>query len=139
MRTLKVLFLDEPTNRYAAEKRLVIAVTKTSKAASCSHWQKPPHAHWKEPQATSRPSAMTVVRVARGTSATLGNRCNFVINSNGVAAPGARDVAREHIPRRDRRKLQIQAAFPVRIPLPQFLCLNPVILNLHVQRGARSH
>jgi hypothetical protein len=56
MRTLKVLFLDEPTNRYAAEKRLVIAVPKTIKAASCSHWQKLPHAHWKA-QATSMTGA----------------------------------------------------------------------------------
>jgi len=33
MRTLKVLFLEEPTNRDAAEKGLVIAIRKTPKAA----------------------------------------------------------------------------------------------------------
>jgi ferritin-like metal-binding protein YciE len=37
MRTLKDLFLDELADRYDSEKRLVIAMPKMIKAASCKH------------------------------------------------------------------------------------------------------
>jgi ferritin-like metal-binding protein YciE len=48
MRTLKHLFLDELADRYDAEKRLVIAMPKMIKAATCTHLQKLIQAHLKE-------------------------------------------------------------------------------------------
>lgn len=48
MRTLKDLFLDELADRYDAEKRLVIAMPKMVKAATCTHLQKLIQAHLKE-------------------------------------------------------------------------------------------
>jgi ferritin-like metal-binding protein YciE len=48
MRTLKNLFLDELADRYDAEKRLVIAMPKMIKAATCTHLQKLIQAHLKE-------------------------------------------------------------------------------------------
>jgi len=48
MRTLKNLFLDELADRYDAEKRLVIAMPKMIKAATCTHLQKLLQAHLKE-------------------------------------------------------------------------------------------
>jgi ferritin-like metal-binding protein YciE len=48
MRTLKHLFLDELADRYDAEKRLVIAMPKMIKAATCTHLQKLLQSHLKE-------------------------------------------------------------------------------------------
>jgi ferritin-like metal-binding protein YciE len=48
MRTLKHLFLDELADRYDAEKRLVVAMPKMIKAATCTHLQKLIQAHLKE-------------------------------------------------------------------------------------------
>jgi ferritin-like metal-binding protein YciE len=48
MRTLKNLFLDELADRYDAEKRLVIAMPKMIKVASCTHLQKLIQSHLKE-------------------------------------------------------------------------------------------
>lgn len=48
MRTLKNLFLDELADRYDAEKRLVIAMPKMIKAATCTHLQKLLQSHLKE-------------------------------------------------------------------------------------------
>lgn len=48
MRTLKHLFLDELADRYDAEKRLVIAMPKMIKAATCTHLQKLIQSHLKE-------------------------------------------------------------------------------------------
>ena len=48
MRTLKNLFLDELADRYDAEKRLVIAMPKMIKSATCAHLQKLLQAHLKE-------------------------------------------------------------------------------------------
>jgi ferritin-like metal-binding protein YciE len=48
MRTLKDLFLDELADRYDAEKRLVIAMPKMIKAATCTHLQKLMQSHLKE-------------------------------------------------------------------------------------------
>lgn len=48
MRTLKHLFLDELADRYDAEKRLVIAMPKMIKAATCTHLQKLMQMHLKE-------------------------------------------------------------------------------------------
>lgn len=48
MRTLKHLFLDELADRYDAEKRLVVAMPKMVKAATCTHLQKLFQSHLKE-------------------------------------------------------------------------------------------
>ncbi len=48
MRTLQHLFLDELADRYDAEKRLVIAMPKMIKAATCTHLQKLLQSHLKE-------------------------------------------------------------------------------------------
>jgi ferritin-like metal-binding protein YciE len=48
MRTLKNLFLDELADRYDAEMRLVVAMPKMSKAATCTHLQELIQAHLKE-------------------------------------------------------------------------------------------
>ena len=48
MRTLKNLFLDELADRYDAEKRLVIAMPKMIKAATCTYLQKLLQSHLKE-------------------------------------------------------------------------------------------
>jgi len=48
MRTLKHLFLDELADRYDAEKRLVLAMPKMIKAATCTHLQKLIQSHLKE-------------------------------------------------------------------------------------------
>ena len=48
MRTLKNLFLDELADRYDAEKRLVIAMPKMIKAATCTHLQKLIQSHLNE-------------------------------------------------------------------------------------------
>jgi len=48
MRTLIHLFLDELADRYDAEKRLVIAMPKMIKAATCTHLQKLIQSHLKE-------------------------------------------------------------------------------------------
>jgi ferritin-like metal-binding protein YciE len=48
MRTLKHLFFDELADRYDAEKRLVIAMPKMIKAATCAHLQKLLRSHLKE-------------------------------------------------------------------------------------------
>ena len=48
MRTLQHLFLDELADRYDAEKRLVIAMPKMIKAATCTHLQKLIQSHLKE-------------------------------------------------------------------------------------------
>ena len=48
MRTLKNLFLDELADRYDAEKRLVIAMPKMIKAATCTHLKKLIQSHLKE-------------------------------------------------------------------------------------------
>lgn len=48
MRTLKNLFLDELAARYDAGKRLVIAMPKMIKAATCIHLQKLIRSHLKE-------------------------------------------------------------------------------------------
>jgi len=50
MRTLKHLFFDELADRYDAEKRLVIAMPKMIKAATCAHLQKLLQSHLKETQ-----------------------------------------------------------------------------------------
>jgi ferritin-like metal-binding protein YciE len=48
MRTLKNLFLDELADRYDAEKRLVIAMPKMIKAATCTHLKKLIQSHLRE-------------------------------------------------------------------------------------------
>jgi ferritin-like metal-binding protein YciE len=48
VRTLKDLFLEELADRYDAEKRLLIAMPKMIKAATCTHLQKLLQSHWKE-------------------------------------------------------------------------------------------
>lgn len=48
MRTLQDLFMDELADRYDAEKRLVIAMPKMIKAATCTHLQKLLRSHLKE-------------------------------------------------------------------------------------------
>ena len=48
MRTLKNLFLDELADRYDAEKRLVIAMPKIIKVATCTNLQKLLQSHLKE-------------------------------------------------------------------------------------------
>lgn len=48
MKTLRKLFLDELADRYDAEKRLVIAMPKMIKAATCVHLQKLMQSHLKE-------------------------------------------------------------------------------------------
>jgi ferritin-like metal-binding protein YciE len=48
MNPLKNLFLEELADRYDAEKRLVIAMPKIIKAATCTHLQKLIRAHLKE-------------------------------------------------------------------------------------------
>lgn len=48
MRTLKNLFLDELADRYDAEKRLILALPKMIKAATCTHLQKLVRSHLKE-------------------------------------------------------------------------------------------
>jgi ferritin-like metal-binding protein YciE len=48
MRTLKNLFLDEMADRYDAEKRLVLAMPRMIKAATCTHLQKLFQSHLKE-------------------------------------------------------------------------------------------
>ena len=48
MRTLKNLFLDELADRYDAEKRLVIAMPKMIKVATCTNLQKLLQSHLKE-------------------------------------------------------------------------------------------
>lgn len=48
MRTLEHLFFDELADRYDAEKRLVIAMPKMIKAATCAHLQKLLRSHLKE-------------------------------------------------------------------------------------------
>jgi ferritin-like metal-binding protein YciE len=48
MRTLKHLFLEELADRYDAEKRLVIALPKMIKAATCTHLQELIQSHLKE-------------------------------------------------------------------------------------------
>ncbi|MGA2051879.1 MAG: ferritin-like domain-containing protein [Opitutales bacterium] len=48
MRTLKNLFLDELADRYDGEKRLVIAMPKMIKAATCSHLRKLIESHLME-------------------------------------------------------------------------------------------
>jgi ferritin-like metal-binding protein YciE len=50
MRTLKNLFLDELSDRYDAEKRLVIALPKMIKTATCTNLQKLLQAHFEETQ-----------------------------------------------------------------------------------------
>jgi len=48
MRTLKNLFLDELADRYDSEKRLVVAMPRMIKAATCTHLQKLIQSHFKE-------------------------------------------------------------------------------------------
>jgi len=48
MRTLKNLFLDELADRYDAEKRLVLAMPKMIRVATCTHLQKLIQSHLKE-------------------------------------------------------------------------------------------
>jgi ferritin-like metal-binding protein YciE len=48
MRTLNDLFLDELADRYDSEKRLVQALPKMAKAATCTHLQKLIQSHLKE-------------------------------------------------------------------------------------------
>jgi ferritin-like metal-binding protein YciE len=48
MRTLKNLFLDELADRYDAEKRLVVAMPKMIKTATCTHLQQLLQSHLKE-------------------------------------------------------------------------------------------
>jgi ferritin-like metal-binding protein YciE len=48
MKTLNDLFLDELADRYDAEKRLVQALPKMAKAATCTHLQKLIQSHLKE-------------------------------------------------------------------------------------------
>ena len=48
MKTLKVLFLDELADMYDAERRIVKALPKLAKAATCSDLKKAVLAHLKE-------------------------------------------------------------------------------------------
>ncbi len=48
MRTLKDLFLDELADRYDAEKRMVIALPKMIKTATCAHLRKLFQSHLRE-------------------------------------------------------------------------------------------
>jgi ferritin-like metal-binding protein YciE len=48
MKTLKVLFLDELADMYDAERRIVKALPKMAKAATCEHLKKAILAHLKE-------------------------------------------------------------------------------------------
>jgi ferritin-like metal-binding protein YciE len=54
MRTLANLFLDELADRYDAERRLVVAMPKMIKAATCTHLQELLRSHLKETESHVR-------------------------------------------------------------------------------------
>jgi ferritin-like metal-binding protein YciE len=83
MRTLKNLFLDELADRYDGEKRLVIAMPKMIKAATCTHLRSLIESHLME---TER-QVVKVERVFRlfGEKPSL-NKCEATV---GMLAEGA--------------------------------------------------